>query len=313
MGGEFSESRDDERPIHQVTVGPFWIDETEVTNAKFREFVEATGYKTTAEVAPKMQDIMKQLPAGTPKPSKDMLVPGSLVFRQTDQPVRTDDFRQWWHWTAGANWQHPTGPDSDIEGLDDHPVVHVSWFDAVEFCNWAGKRLPTEAEWEFAARGGLEQQPYVWGSEKVSDKMPQANIWQGQFPFRNTLNDGYLTTAPAKQFPGNGFGLYDVAGNVWEWTADWYRADTYRNRADEQVVDPIGPEQSYYVPNPREPRRVQRGGSFLCHRDYCSSYRPSARMSCSPDTGSSHTGFRCVTTEELWARHTNKPGKDSKP
>ncbi len=306
MGSSQSEARRDERPVHLVTVTGFYMDITEVTNAEFRRFVEATNYVTVAERKPKLEDIMAQMPPGTPAPPEDVLVPGSLVFQSTETPVRTNDLSQWWRWTPGANWRHPQGPESDLQGLDEHPVVHIAWDDANAYCQWAGKRLPTEAEWEFAARGGLEQKPYVWGDEKVSDESPQANIWQGQFPNRNTVKDGYAATAPVKTFLPNGYGLYDMPGNVWEWCSDWYRTDTYRKRAGQDVFDPIGPSNTDH---PFEPRRVQRGGSFLCHRDYCSSYRPSARMSTSQDTGTCHVGFRCVMTVDLWQQQqpTGKP------
>jgi formylglycine-generating enzyme required for sulfatase activity len=294
-------ARPDEGPVHRVRVSPFWMDSTEVTNAQFRAFVEATGYITTAEKKPDVAAIMAQVPEGTPPPDEANLVPGALVFHKTTGPVPTDDMTRWWTWTHGANWRHPQGPDSSIEGLDEHPVVQVSWDDAVAYCRWAGKRLPTESEWEFAARAGLDRELFVWGDDPASDIKPQANIWQGQFPFKNTERDGFLYTAPVRSFPPNGYGLYDMAGNVWEWCHDWYRPDTYAALAKENVtIDPLGPESSFYAPNPREPRRVIRGGSFLCHRDYCSSYRPSARMSTSPDTGTCHTGFRCVISADQW-------------
>jgi formylglycine-generating enzyme required for sulfatase activity len=213
--------------------------------------------------------------------------------------VDLSDYSQWWHWTPGANWRHPEGPESRIEGRADHPVVQVSWDDANAYARWAGKRLPTEAEWEFAARGGLDGKPYVWGDDRPSDARPAANIWQGEFPHRNTVGDGFTRTSPVGSFPPNGFGLYDMAGNVWEWCADWYQRDLYRQRArGEIIVDPAGPERSSDPARPFTPQRVQRGGSFLCNDDYCSRYRPSARHGCSPDTGMSHVGFRCVMTPQ---------------
>ena len=239
---------------------------------------------------------MRQLPPGTPPPPKKKLVPGSLVFVPPAVPVSLDDVAQWWQWTPGACWRHPEGPGTTIDGRDDHPVVHISWDDAVAFAKWAGKRLPTEAEWEFAARGGLDGKPYVWG-----DAAPgaggkwQANIWQGHFPNQNTAEDGFERTAPAKSYPPNGYGLYDMAGNVWEWCNDWYDRELYARRAGHGVVvNPAGPSKSYDPLHPFEPRRVQKGGSFLCNDSYCSRYRPSARHGCSPDTGMSHVGFRCV-------------------
>jgi formylglycine-generating enzyme required for sulfatase activity len=296
MGSDDAEARPDEKPRHRVRVNAFWMDETEVTNAQFRAFVDATGYVTTAERAPVLEEIMKQLPPGTPPPPKEALVPSSLVFNPPPGPVALDNHAVWWTWAQGANWRQPEGAGSTIEGKDNHPAVHVSWDDAVAYCKWAGKRLPTEAEWEFAARGGLEGKPYVWGDEKPSEEKPQANIWQGSFPNGNTNKDGFARTAPVRSFAPNGYGLYDVAGNVWEWCSDWYRNDTYAitAAAGAVAVNPQGPDSSFDPSEPTIPKRVQRGGSFLCHATYCASYRPSARMKTSPDTSLSHAGFRGV-------------------
>jgi formylglycine-generating enzyme required for sulfatase activity len=302
-GGEFTMGTDsdlgwpDEKPAHRVRVNGFWMDETDVTNAQFRKFVEATNYVTTAEKTPSLEEIMRQMPPEAPPPPKENLVPGSVVFVPTKGPVQTvgrQAFRQWLHWTPGANWRHPEGPGSGIEGRDDHPVVHVSWDDAVAYANWARKRLPTEAEWEFAARGGLESKPYIWGDDKPgANGKWQCNIWQGDFPYRNTAEDGYERTAPVKSYPPNGYGLHDMSGNVWQWCADWYDRDLYRKRAAQGVIDnPRGPETDPL--HPLSPWRVHRGGSFLCSDSYCTRYRPSARHGCSPDTGMSHVGFRCV-------------------
>jgi formylglycine-generating enzyme len=300
-GGEFTMGTDselgraDEKPAHRVRVDPFWMDEHEVTNAQFRRFVDATGYLTTAEKPPDLDEIMRQVEPGRTPPRKEDLVPGSLVFVPTAGPVPLNDATLWWKWTPGACWRHPEGPGSTIDGKDDHPVVHVSWDDAVAYAKWAGKRLPTEAEWEFAARGGLDGKPYAWGDEPPSDTAIHANIWQGDFPYRNTALDGYERTAPVKSYAPNGYGLYDVAGNVWEWCADRYRADLYPQRAGAGViVNPPGPSESFDPRNPRADSRVQKGGSFLCSDSYCSRYRPGARHGCSPDTGMSHVGFRCV-------------------
>jgi formylglycine-generating enzyme required for sulfatase activity len=300
MGTDSDLGRPEERPAHRVRVNGFWIDATEVTNAQFRSFVEATGYVTTAEKPPDVDEILRQSPPGTPPPPKERLVPGSLVFSPTDGPVQLRDFSQWWKWTPGACWKHPDGPGSSIEGKDDHPVVHVSWDDAVAYAAWAGKRLPSEAEWEFAARGGSDQKPYAWGDAKPgAGGKWQANIWQGSFPYRNVAADGFAGTAPVKSFPANGHGLYDVAGNVWEWCADWYQRDLYRERAGTTVIDnPNGPERSNDPARPFVQQRVQRGGSFLCSDEYCTRYRPSARHGGSPDTGMSHVGFRCVKSAE---------------
>ena len=300
MGSDHPLGRDDELPMHRVRVDGFWIDPTEVTNRQFREFVEATGYVTTAEVAPDLEEIMSQQPPGTPPPDPALLVPGSMVFNPPEESVRLDDIRQWWFWTPGACWRHPEGPGSDIDGREDHPVVQVSWFDTIAYCEWAGKRLPTEAEWEFAARGGLEQQPFTWGDAPLSETQPQTNIFQGEFPNRNTRADGFERTAPVKSFPPNGYGLFDMAGNVWEWCSDWYRPDTYAQRAgDDIVVNPTGPATPHDPRRPRMPQRVQRGGSYLCNDVYCASYRPAARMPNAPDTGMSHVGFRCVVTPHM--------------
>lgn len=308
--GEFQMGTDselgwpDEKPAHTVRVAGFWIDATEVTNAQFRSFVDATGYLTTAERPVDADEILRQSPPGTPRPSDDSLAPGSLVFTQTDQAVPLDNVAQWWKWTPGANWRHPEGPQSHIDGRDDHPVVQVSWFDAVEYARWAGKRLPTEAEWEMAARGGLSGKPYVWGDDSPADRGDLANIWQGQFPFLNTKADGYARTAPVMSYPPNRLGLYDMAGNVWEWCSDWYDRDLYRRRANGSVVlDPVGPKQSRDPRQPFLPQRSQRGGSFLCNDSYCSRYRPSARHGCSPDTGMSHVGFRCAMTPATGGSH----------
>ena len=303
-GGEFAmgstdpHARADEKPVHRVRVDGFWIDATEVTNRQFAEFVAATGYETIAERPVDWEELQHQLPPGTPKPDDEMLLPGSLVFTPPAEPVDTRHFEQWWRWTTGADWRHPEGPASTIDGKADHPVVHVAYEDAVAYARWAGKRLPTEAEWEFAARGGLDHKRNVWGDEPVDAK--RANTWQGRFPQQNTAEDGFARTAPVKSFPPNAYGLYDMAGNVWEWCSDLYRPDAYALQIAEAgegavIGNPRGPAQSLDPRNPHAPEsRVQRGGSFLCHDSYCASYRPSARMAAPPDTGMQHLGFRCV-------------------
>lgn len=299
MGADNEQARPDEYPKHKVSVDGFWMDATEVTNAQFREFVEATGYVTIAERKPDWEELKKQLPPGTPRPAEDLLVASSLVFTAPAYPVRLNDVGQWWSWVQGANWRQPEGPGSSIVGKEEYPVVHVSWDDAAAYARWAGKRLPTEAEWEWAARGGLEEKTYPWGDEHVEVGKPKTNSWQGRFPDKNTLKDQYYDAAPVKSFPANGYGLYDMAGNVWEWCADWYRHDYYKIiDREEGIKNPQGPSSSFDPDEPMVPKRVQRGGSFLCHDSYCSSYRVSARMKSSQDTGLSHTGFRCVKDKE---------------
>jgi sulfatase modifying factor 1 len=303
--GEFTMGTDDlrsfpnERPAHRVQVEGFWIDEHDVTNAEFAKFVEASGYITTAEKKPDWEELKKQLPVDTPKPDDSVLVAGSLVFTPTLHPVPLDNLSAWWRWVPGACWRHPEGPGSSIIGRENHPVVQVSWYDAVAYAKWAGKRLPTEAEWEFAARGGLEGKRYTWGDEFRPDGKYLANTWQGLFPITNTAEDGFVRTSPVKSFPPNGCGLYDMAGNVWQWCSDWYRVDAFTQIATELASKSVcrdtgGPSESWDPADPNAPKRVVKGGSFLCNPSYCESYRPSARRGTPPDTGSSHTGFRCV-------------------
>jgi formylglycine-generating enzyme required for sulfatase activity len=296
MGSELPCSRMNERPVVKVRVDGFWIDQHAVTNAQFRKFVEATGYKTTAERAVDWEELKKQVAPGTPKPPDEMLQAGSLVFTPTDGPVDLSEISAWWRWTPGANWQHPEGPKSNLDGREQHPVVQVSWDDANAYAKWAGKRLPTEAEWEFAARGGLEGKRYVWGDEFKRDGKFMTNTWTGNFPYKNTKEDGFVGTSPVMSYPANDYGLYDMSGNVWNWVSDWYRPDSHaRSKLEPSCHNPQGPKSSY---NPSQPyqteERVIKGGSFLCHPDYCESYRPSARRGTSPDTGSSHVGFRCA-------------------
>ena len=282
-------------PEHDVEVGGFWMDETEVTNAQFAAFVEATKYVTVAEQKPGLESIRAGLPAGAPDPPPEVLVPGSLVFVPPDAPpLDPEDVRTRFRWTPGACWKHPEGPGSDIKDRMNHPVVHVCWRDAAAYAQWAGKRLPTEAEWEFAARGGLAGKKYAWGDEDPgADGKWRCNIWQGEFPWKNTLKDGSLRTSPVRTFNANGYGLYDVAGNVWEWCGDWYRPDAYLTNSRR---NPTGPDSSYdpMEANPFLPKRVQRGGSFLCSDGVCSRYKPYGRGKGAIDEGLSHVGFRCV-------------------
>ncbi|MDE3251474.1 MAG: formylglycine-generating enzyme family protein [Bacteroidota bacterium] len=291
MGANDQEGRKDEYPVHTVQLKGFWIDCTEVTNRQFSEFVKATGYITTAEKAIDWEEMKKQLPPGTPKPSADQLAPASLVFIKNSQASNLVDYSQWWKWEKGANWRHPQGMGSDLKGKEDYPVVQISWFDAEAYCKWAGKRLPTEAEWEYAARGGQKGKKYPWGNEDPETGKPKANTWQGTFPAVNTDWDHYDRAAPVRSFQPNGYGLYDMAGNVWEWCSDWYRPDYYQHSAK---IEPAGPENSYDPDEPTIPKKVVRGGSFLCNASYCKGYRVTSRMKSSPDTGLEHTGFRCV-------------------
>ncbi|CAM3731615.1 formylglycine-generating enzyme family protein [Aquirufa aurantiipilula] len=297
MGAHDEKGRTDEYPVHRVAVKSFWMDETEVTNAQFAAFVLATGYVTTAEKAISWEELKKQVPEGTPRPPDSLLAPSSLVFVPTTGPVNLADYSQWWQFVRGADWRHPEGPHSSIVGKENHPVVQVSWDDAQAYARWAGKRLPTEAEWEWAARGGLKNAEFPWGAEPIESGLFKANTWQGKFPYKDEAKDGYLhTTAPVKQFAANGFGLFDIAGNVWEWCSDNYRHDYYATlkKKGSLVQNPKGPLNSYDPDEPGIPKKVMRGGSFLCNDSYCASYRSSARMKSSPDSGLMHTGFRCV-------------------
>ena len=293
MGGDNEQASPNEFPKHPVEIAPFFMDETEVTNAQFAEFVKATGYVTVAERPIIWEEIQKDLPPGTPKPPDSLLQPGALVFHKTEQPVSLQNPAAWWTWTVGADWRHPEGPESDIANKMDHPVVQIAWEDAAAYAKWAGKRLPTEAEWEWAARGGQENMVYPWGNEAVEVGDAKANFWQGLFPYQNEERDGYFATAPVKSYPANNYGLYDMAGNVWEWCGDWFDHDYYQRDAARRAGN-SGPARGFNPQNPYQQERVVRGGSFLCNDDYCSGYRNARRMGSTPDTGLNHTGFRCV-------------------
>jgi len=299
MGAADQEGRKDEYPAHQVKLDGYWMDEKEVTNAQFGEFVKATGYKTVAERKPDWEEIKKQLPEGTPKPSDDLLVPASLTFNPPTKPVSLHDASQWWSWTPGADWKHPEGSQSNLNGKDNYPVTQVCWEDANAYAKWAGKRLPTEAEWEYAARGGQKNAIYPWGDEQIELGKPKANTWQGSFPDKNTDWDGYHGLAPTGSFQANAYGLYDMAGNVWEWVADWYGNDYYESLKGKTVTNPKGPSKSFDADEPTVPKKVTRGGSFMCNDSYCKGYRVAARMKSSPDTGLQNTGFRCVKSEPV--------------
>ncbi len=298
MGADNKDAKPDERPSHRVKVSGFWMDATPVTNKQFKEFVDATGYVTTAEKAPTLEEIMAQVPPGTPPPAPGLLVAASLVFKPTSGPVPLSSNRYWWEWKAGADWKHPEGPQSTIDGKEDHPVVQVSWFDANAYAQWADKRLPTEAEWEFAAYGGQTGITFVWGNEEFSEEKPQANIWQGHFPYKSTKPKGYSGTTSVKSYAATPYGLYDMAGNVWQWCSDFYNANYYAEIKDTISVDPQGPKMSYDPEEPYATKRVHRGGSFLCHHSYCKGYRITARMKTCPDTSLNHLGFRCVVQDK---------------
>ena len=295
MGGRSRQAEDDEFPIRTVQVFHFYLDETEVTNSEFSEFVNATHYQTVAERAIDWNELKKQLPEGTPRPGDSLLLPGSLVFKMTSSQVNLSDYSQWWEWKIGANWRHPEGPNSSIENRMDHPVVHITKEDAQAYAQWAGKRLPTEAEWEWASMGGIENSKYPWGDESIEKAYDKANFWQGVFPFKNLELDGFFGTAPVKTYPPNGYGLFDMAGNVWEICEDKYHFSAYSlTPAGEVISNPKGPESSY---DPREPlseKYVTRGGSFLCNDNYCSGYRTARRMGLEKQSSLNHTGFRCA-------------------
>ena len=293
MGGDNKQASPDEYPKHRTTVGGFWMDTTEVTNAAFARFIKATGYVTTAERKPDWNELKKQVPPGTAKPADSLLVAASLVFSPPSHQVDLNDYSQWWAWVKGADWKHPHGPGSNLKGKANYPVVHISWFDAVAYSKWAGKRLPTEAEWEWAARGGLQDKIYPWGNEPVDQGRRKANTWQGHFPDRNTLRDKFYGLAPVASFSPNGYGLYDMAGNAWEWCADYYNNQYYKTLA-QGASNPKGPNNSYDPEEPYAKKRVIRGGSFLCNDSYCSGYRVARRMKSTEDSGMEHLGFRCV-------------------
>jgi formylglycine-generating enzyme len=292
-GGQFwmgaqDDHMPDTKPWHRVYVDGFWMDRTAVTNQQFATFVKATGYVTIAERRPRAEDF--------PDAPPQNLVAGSVVFSPPDRAVPLGNHFRWWNYVPGANWRHPEGPKSNVNDRMNHPVVQIAYADAVAYCKWAGKRLPTESEFEFASRGKLDRKRYVWGDEFMPGGRYMANTFQGHFPDTNTGEDGYLATAPVGSFAANGYGLFDMAGNVWEWTSDWYRADYYQTLAagGEIAINPKGPGDSFDPSEPGVPKRVQRGGSFLCTDQYCARYIAGARGKGEPDTGTNHLGFRCV-------------------
>jgi sulfatase modifying factor 1 len=296
MGGKSAQAYEDELPRHKVFVDAFYMDEHEVTNTNFKKFVDATGYQTVAERPIDWEELKLQVPPNTPKPADSLLQPGALVFIQTEVEVDLNYYMQWWKWKIGANWRHPEGPNTAIDSKMNHPVVHIAYEDAIAYSKWADKRLPTEAEWEWAASGGKDSNKYPWGNKPINESYDKANFWQGIFPYINSEKDGFLGTAPVKSFPPNAFGIYDMAGNVWELCSDKYSADAYSQAKKNGLVkNPAGPLESF---NPLEPYQLEsyvvKGGSFLCNDDYCSGYRVARRMGIDPYSGAMHTGFRCV-------------------
>jgi len=277
----------DSRPIHRVYVDGFFMDKVDVTNSEFARFVKATGYVTVAERKPRAEDY----PGAPP----ENLIAGSVVFAPPAHPVPLNNYFQWWTYIPGADWRHPSGPKSSLVGKGDYPVVQIAYEDAEAYAKWAGKRLPTEAEWEFAARGGLAGKPYVWGDSFRPDGKWMANTHQGHFPDHDTGDDGYVGIAPVAKYQPNGYGLFDMAGNVWQWTSDWYRPDYYQRLADMGTAhNPHGPDSAYDPTEPGHQKKVQRGGSFLCTDQYCSRYMVGTRGKGDVDTGTNHLGFRCV-------------------
>lgn len=280
------ETMQDARPVHRVYVDGFYMDANEVTNAEFAKFVKATGYITVAEKKPTKEEF--------PGARDEDLVAGSVIFSPPAAKVGLNDYLQWWSWKNGADWKHPFGPGSDLKGKENYPVVHVCYEDAEAYAKWAGKRLPTEAEWEFAARGGKTGNLYAWGNELKPDGKYPANIFEGSFPDKDAALDGYAGIAPVKQFAPNGYGLYDIAGNVWEWCSDWYRPDYYQKFKDSVAHNPQGPQDSYDPQEPGMQKKVQRGGSFLCTDQYCTRYMVGTRGKGEYRSATNHIGFRCV-------------------
>ena len=309
-----TEGQRDEFPIHAVELDGFWMDSTEVTNAEFKRFVDATGYKTIAERRPRKEDFANQMtPEELAALSEDDLQAGSVCFNpkfdQTrfprDRRPNPSEIYLVWKYEKGANWLHPNGPESTLAGKMDHPVAHVAWDDCVAYCEWSGKGRPSEAQWEYAARGGLEQKTYPWGDNREIEGKWMANIWQGKFPFKNYAHDGFEETSPVMSYPPNDYGLYEMSGNVWEWCNDFYQPEYYTTAPKR---NPTGPSDSYDPNEPNVPKRVQRGGSFMCNANYCTGYRVAARMKGDLQTGTWHCGFRCVVSAEMYSKFSSAEG-----
>ena len=295
MGGKSADAYHNEFPRHEVKVSSFYMDQTEVTNAEFNKFVKATGYKTMAERKIDWEIMKAQVPPDTPRPPDSLLQAGSLVFIQTINNVNLNNYSQWWKWTVGANWRDPEGSGSSINNIMDHPVVHIALEDAISYAKWVGKRLPTEAEWEWAAMGGIQNAKYPWGNQTVKESIDKANLWQGSFPSNNSILDGFYGTAPVKSFPKNGYGLYDIAGNVWEWCSDKYDERYFQNEKEMgSTMNPKGSNDYFDPHDPYVEKHILRGGSYLCNEVYCSGYRVARRMSADKTSSYNHTGFRCV-------------------
>lgn len=306
MGGDIPENskempltalpQPDEFPKHQVQLNDFYMDEHEVTVGQYLEFVKATGYKTVAEYDVNWEELKKQLPAGTPKPSDAMLKAGAMLFQYAPKHTPKDNLSNWWSYVQGANWKNPDGMNPELKSILNYPVTQVAWYDAMAYAKWANKRLPTEAEYEYAMRAGINNSMYPWGNDVLHNTANKGNFLQGEFPYTNTGADGFKGLAPVKSFPANAYGLYDIAGNVWEWTLDWYGADYYKQLKSTNTVsvNPNGPKKTKEIYNLHATNKVVRGGSFLCHDNWCSGYRNARRMRLSPDSGMQHLGFRCV-------------------
>ena len=286
--------QNDEYPKHTVQLNDFYMDEHEVTVKQFEEFVQATNYVTVAEIDINWEELKKQLPAGTPKPSEENLKAGSLIFKYLEGKAEKEDLNQWWFFKQGVSWRNPNGLNPKLSEIYNNPVTHISWYDALAYAKWVGKRLPTEAEYEYAMRGGQQNTMYPWGNKEIAIQEAQGNFFQGDFPYKNTQEDGFEKVAPVMSFQPNAYGLFDISGNVWEWTMDWYSAKYYEDIENVMSNNPKGPNKTFEVFNAHATHKVVRGGSFLCNDSWCSGYRNARRMRLSPDSGMEHLGFRLV-------------------